>query len=26
MREGISAVAGNTAFVMPEGDKVVLEA
>ena len=26
MREGISAVAGGTAFVMPEGDKVVLEA
>jgi len=26
MREGISAVAGNTAFVFPEGDKVVLEA
>ena len=26
MCEGISAVAGGTAFVMPEGDKVVLEA
>ena len=26
MREGISAFAGNTAFKMPEGDKVILEA